>query len=136
MSPKKLLEILLKINAAVVLLAVIPVFMPLSWIAISHEKLGLGPFPSGVIAEYLARSESALYAIIGGLSWLISRDVVRYAPVIAYLAWTGIAFGVIFAAIDAKLGMPIWWTIGEPGCVILLSLMILALQRRAKASAV
>ena len=35
--------------------------------AACHEAMGLGPFPDAPIVEYLARSVSAYYAMLGGL---------------------------------------------------------------------
>ena len=50
----------------VCLLALVPLWMPRAWIVAGHRWLGWGPFPDGPVAEYLARSVSALSAFYGG----------------------------------------------------------------------
>jgi hypothetical protein len=49
------------------LFALVPVVMPWSWMAATHRWLGLGETPSGRMVEYLARSLSAFYALVGAL---------------------------------------------------------------------
>ena len=51
------------------LFALVPVVMPLSWMAATHRWPGLGGMPTGPIVEYLARSLSAFYALIGVYAW-------------------------------------------------------------------
>ncbi len=62
-----LLALLLWVIGAVWLLAPIPLWMPRAWIEAGHRWLGLGRFPDSPIAEYLARSVSALSGCYGGL---------------------------------------------------------------------
>ncbi|SRR5579875_3093903 len=61
------LVLLLRIIGAVCLLALFPLWMPRAWIGAGHRSLGLGTFPNSPIAEYLARSVSALSGFYGGL---------------------------------------------------------------------
>jgi hypothetical protein len=57
------------------LFALVPVFMPMSWMAAAHRWLGLGEMPTGPIVEYLARS--------GG-----------HGGTICYLSLLSLSFGV------------------------------------------
>ena len=61
----KVLVLLLRIVGVGALFALVAVFMPVSWMAATHRWLGLGEMPTGPIVEYLARSLSAFYAIMG-----------------------------------------------------------------------
>jgi hypothetical protein len=94
----------------------------------------LGKFPDGVIVDYLARSVSALYAVHGGLLWLLARDVRRYEAIIVYIAAAGMAFSVFVLVLDANLGLPVWWTLGEGPSVLVISVVILVLLARERAT--
>lgn len=132
---EKMLVWLLRVFGGVTLLALVAVCMPSSWMAACHEWLGLGTFPDAPIADYLARSLSAFYAVMGGLVLLVSRDVRRYAAVITYVAVVCIAFGVASLIIDIRLALPTWWILSEGPSVIGLGAAILILQARAKREA-
>jgi len=80
------LKLLLRILGGICVLAVIPLFMPRSWLDAGHQSLGLGQFPTAPVAEYLARSVSALSAFYGGLLLLLARDVRRFVSIIKYQA--------------------------------------------------
>jgi hypothetical protein len=58
------------------------VFMPMSWMAATHRWLGLGEMPAGPIVEYLARSQSAFYALVGVLCLVMASDLDRYRPLV------------------------------------------------------
>lgn len=126
---ERLLVLVLRLAGVVQGLAAVPALMPRSWMAAVHELIGLGPFPGGPIAEYLARSLSAFYAINGGLAIVVSLDVRRYAAVITYQAIAVIAFGILILVTDLSLGMPWWWTAGEGPFLAAFGLILLALQR-------
>src|SRR5260370_29533176 len=59
------------------LFALVPVVMPWSWMAATHRWLGLGEMPTGPIVEYLARSLSAFYALVGALCLVMASDLDR-----------------------------------------------------------
>ncbi|MBL7133123.1 MAG: hypothetical protein ISS78_03410 [Phycisphaerae bacterium] len=132
---EKMLVWLLRFFGGVMLLAVVAVCMPGSWMAACHEWLGLGKFPDAPIADYLARSLSAFYAIMGGLVLLISGDIRRYATIITYVAVVCIVFGVATLVIDVRLALPTWWIVGEGPFVAGLGVVILIVQARAKRGA-
>jgi hypothetical protein len=128
-AKERALVVLLRVNGVVLLLALPAVFLPTEWMAWTHRWLGLGVFPASPLVDYLTRSASALYAMHGGLALLLSFDVRRFAPVIRYVAWAGVAFGALMIPIDLRAGMPPYWTVVEGPTVLLLGVLLLWLSR-------
>ena len=125
------LKLYMRVLGAVEASAIVPALMPIAWIAVIHQWLGMGPFPDAPVAQYLARSTSWFYVIQGGLFWLLSFDPPRYRPVIAYLGVAGLLGGVGLLAMDWMIGMPVWWTLMEGPVVMGLCLTLLVLLRRS-----
>jgi hypothetical protein len=115
----KVLVILLRFVGVPALFALVPVLMPISWMAVTHRWLGLGEMPTGPVVEYLARSLSAFYAIMGALCLALANDLERYRPLVRFL---GVAFAlvsVVLLGVDLAAGMPWWWSASEgPGGVV------------------
>ena len=128
-TKERLLVLVLRLAGAVLLLAYAAVFLPVSWMAATHRWLGLGEFPSFPLVDYLTRSISILYGIKGGLYLLLSTDVRRYRPAIAYSGWAAIGFGLAMIVIDVRAGMPWTWVLGEGPFVILAGAALLVLVR-------
>ncbi|MBM4032430.1 MAG: hypothetical protein FJ291_11665 [Planctomycetes bacterium] len=131
-SAERLLVLLLRAAGVVEALAIFPAVMPRSWMALIHELLGFGQFPQGPIAEYLARSVSALYAANGGLMLVVSSDVRRYAALVTYAAVAPMAVGLLLLVTDLSVGMPWWWTLGEGPVLIAFGALLLAVQWKAR----
>ena len=129
---ERILKIWLRAMGTVQAIAVIAVFMPMSWMDVSARFVGLEPLPHVPIFEYLARSLSAFYAMMGGLLWLASFDVRRYAALITYLAVGGLLFAPTIFIIDLSVGMPHRWTWHEGPIVLGISIATLVLQTLAK----
>ena len=129
MTPQKLLVWLLHFSGVVVLLAFPAVLLPADWMAATHRALGMGEFPRMPVVDYLARSIAALYGFHGVLLLLVSRDVVRYAPIVRYLGVMDIVFGLTMIAIDLNAGMPALWTMIEGPSLIGAGLLVLYLSR-------
>ena len=130
MNPEHLLKLILQINGWVMATALIAVFLSHDQMGAIHEWRGLGNFPEGIIVDYLARSLSAFYAIMGMLYLVLARDVRAHASVITFMAWASICFGVGSIVIGLQLGFPTWWTWGEGPFIILYGAAILWLQRK------
>ena len=128
MNPERLLKLILQINGGVMATALIAVFLSHDQMGAIHEWLGLGNFPEGIIVDYLARSLSAFYAIMGILYLVLARDVRAHASVITFMARASICFGVGSIFIGLQLGFPAWWTWGEGPFIILYGAAILWLQ--------
>jgi hypothetical protein len=77
-----------------------------------------------VVVEYLARSLSAFYAVMGALCLVLTTDLERYRPLVRFL---GLAFAlrsVILLGVDLAAGMPWRWSASEgPGGVVFGALM-------------
>lgn len=130
MSAERVLVILLRTLAAVLLLALPCACFPYSWMDAVHEGLGMGRLPREPIVGYLARSLSAMYAVNGGLAWLLSCDVRRFAPVIRFEAVASILFGAGIYVVGALEGMPAYWVWAEGPLVVLLGVALLWLVAR------
>ena len=130
MNPDRLLKLILQINGGVMATALIAVFLSHDQMGAIHEWLGLGDFPEGIIVDYLARSLSAFYAIMGILYLVLARDVRAHASVITFTALASICFGAGSIVIGLQLGFPTWWTWGEGPFIILYGVAILWLQRK------
>ena len=133
MNPERLLKLILQINGGVMATALVAVFLSHDQMAIIHNKwLGLKEFPKGIIVDYLARSLSAFYAIMGILYLVLARNIRAYATIITFMAWASICFGVATIIIDLQLDFPAWWTWGEGPFIAGYGVVILWLQRKTK----
>jgi hypothetical protein len=83
----KALVLLLRIVGVPALFALVAVFMPVSWMAATHRWLGLGEMPTGPVVEYLARSVSAFYAIMGALCLVLTTDLSATGPWCGSWGW-------------------------------------------------
>ena len=110
-------------------------FLPVDFMASSHQWLGLGEFPRSAIVDYLARSIAALYGFHGVLVLLVSTDPIRYRPIVWYIAVMNIAFGAIMVAIDLHAGLPMYWTAFEGPPIAALGIVIAVLNARVRAEA-
>ncbi len=104
---------LLRVAGAFILLSIPAIFLPDRWMAHIHEYLGLGQLPQVAIVSYMARSLSAMYALLGVFTIAFSWDVRRYAPIISIWAYLHIVMGVLIFQIDVWSGMPWYWTYME-----------------------
>jgi len=110
-TAERWLVLLLRLIGGVCLLALFSLWMPRSWIDAGHRWLGLGGFPAEPIAEYLARSVSALSAFYGGLLVALSFDVRRYSPLIRYQAAAIMLLSACGVLVGGWAGVP-WWFVG------------------------
>ena len=133
MSPERGLVWLLRALSAMMLLAFLAAVQPLSWMATTHEWLGLGTMPSGPIVEYSNRSLSLMYGLHGAVLGLLSRDVRRFASIIAAIGLLHAVLGIAMLAVDLSAGMPWWWTLGEGPMVVPVGLLIWWLANKVEA---
>lgn len=111
--PDQTLSWFLRVVGVLDLAALVAVFMPASWHDQFHASAGLGALPHLPVVLYLARSASALYAVYGALLLFLSRDVVRYLPVIRFLVRIALIHAAVLVGIDINAGLPTWWAIAE-----------------------
>ena len=127
---EKVLVWLLRINGSLACLAVIAVVMPTAWLDAGARAAGLGPFPDTVLTQYLVRSLSAIYALLGALVLHIASDVRKNRDLIVVVGWLTIALGAALTGIDFALGMPAAWSWGEGPPTVLVGAAFLYLARR------
>jgi hypothetical protein len=125
----KLAACVLRFLGTCALFAVIAVFVPMSGMADTHTRLGLGELPTAPIVEYLARSLSAFYFFFGVLSLLAASDVERYRPIVRVLACTFLLMGVLFVWLGQASEMPWWWPLFQGTPQVVLGALILFLTR-------
>jgi hypothetical protein len=122
----KVLVFLLRLVGVPALFALVAVAMPFSWMVAIHHWLGLGEMPTGPVVEYLARSLSAFYVIIGALCLVLTTDLERYRPLVRFLGMAFALMSVVLLGVDLVAGMPWWWTTSEgPGGVVFGALLFL-----------
>jgi hypothetical protein len=115
----KALVLLLRIVGVGALFALVAVFMPWSWMAATHRWLGLGEMPTAPVVEYLARSVSAFYALVGALCLVMAAALERYRPLVRFLGVAFALMSMVFLGVDLAAGMPWWWSASEgPGGVV------------------
>jgi hypothetical protein len=125
----KVLAIFLRCLGGGSLFALVAVFMPFSWMVVTHRWLGLGEMPTGPVVEYLARSVSAFYALCGALFLLVASDLERYRPVVRFLGVALALVGLILVGVDVGAGMPWWWSSFEGPLWVVLAASIYFLAR-------
>ena len=89
-DPERILKLVLQINGWIMASAVFAVFLSHDQMVAIHQWLGLGKFPDAKIVDYLARSLSGFYTIIGVLYIALARDIHAYASIITLAAWASI----------------------------------------------
>jgi hypothetical protein len=128
--PERLLCLLLRWVGGVSLLALVPAFMPHSWMDGIHRTLGLGTLPAIPIVGYLTRSLSFFYALMGGLLVFCSFDLAQNRQVLYFLGGAFVLFGLVMLGIDYSVGMPNFWKQLEGPYITLFGVLLLALLPR------
>jgi len=113
MTRDRFLIVFLRVVGSVAGSAALCAVMPLRAMDAAHRALGMGPLPSQPIVEYLARSTSAFYALLGVLLWAFSFDVSRYRPLVRGAGLAFIALGGLLLWIDIGAGLPWFWQVAE-----------------------
>lgn len=131
MNRNSFLTLYLRLVGIVAGLAAICAVMPLRWMDAIHRAIGMGSLPDRPIVEYLARSTSAFYALLGALLWMLSFDLVRYHLLVRRLGMAIIAFGILLLWVDIKAGMPWFWQAMEGPVNVVLGSIILWAARHS-----
>ena len=112
--------------------AFLAVVMPTSAMAAIADWLGVGPLPRSPLTEYLTRSLSMMYGVLGVLHLYLARDVVRYLDLIVVIGWLTVLAGTIQTVVDFAAGMPTFWSWSEGPPTVLAGLAYVWLARRAR----
>ena len=117
------------------MLAFIAVVAPWSWLA-AATNAALSQEPTAApLTHYLIRAASAMYVLHGAVIFFVSFDVIRYRPLIRFLAWFALFHGGVMVAVDLHVGMPLWWTCLEGPLIAVTGLVLLWLLRRISSPA-
>lgn len=133
MTRERFLILFLRIVGTVAGSAALCAVMPVRAMDATHRALGMGPLPGGPIVEYLARSTSAFYALLGGLLWIISLDLPRYRPLVRLTGVAFVALGALLLWTDLRAGLPWFWQLAEGPLDMLFGVILLCAGRRAQA---
>lgn len=114
-------------------LALVAVFLPTSWMEAGAEAAGFGEFPDVLLVQYLARSVSLIYALLGALCVYVALDVGRYLALVRFIGWLVVGLGVGLFGIDRTIGMPAAITWGEGPPTVLIGVAFVWLAGRAAA---
>jgi hypothetical protein len=120
---------LLRIFGGMALFAFGAIFLPVSWMAAIHAWLGMGKYPESTVVDYLARSLSMFYGLIGVLLIVMASDVERFRPIIRYTGWGSVLAGALLLGIGLHAGLPHWWSWHEGPSSALFGLIIIWLLR-------
>jgi hypothetical protein len=102
-------------------------FMPESWLAWFHARLGLGHLPDSVFLRYLIHGATLCQGAIGASLWIMASDVTRYRPLVIATAVALIAASPSFFVIDSISGMPCVAKIWDTTACFLAGTTLLAL---------
>ena len=131
-TARRLLAWLLYVMGVVMSMAFVAVVMPTSAMVAIADWLGVGPLQRSPLTEYLTRSLSAMYGVLGVLHLYLARDVIRYLDVIVVIGWLTVLAGVIVTVVDFTAGMPPLWSWSEGPPTVLVGLAYIWLARRAR----
>ena len=126
MNSRRILAWLLRLMGSVEILAFLAVFMPRSWMEVSHTWLGMGEMVSGPLIMFMIRQASYTYGMHGISLWVLASDVARFRTLVILNGIAYLLAGPLFFWIDFSNGIPWWWTVidslgcGSAGVVILL----------------
>jgi hypothetical protein len=127
MNYQQLQVLVLRLVAAVEMLAFGAVLMPSSWMASMYGSLGVGEMPSGPIFDAVMRQASMTYGMHGVGLWIIATDVVRYRPLVIAMGICSVMACPVFIAIDLLNRLPWTWLIGNGGSLLLIGTIVLGL---------
>ncbi len=135
MKPKtaeRILYWLLIVMGGMAASAIVPAAMPTRFMVAINDWLGLGPYPHSTLTEYLTRSLSILYAMLGALTIYVACDVRRYRDLLVFMGWLTVVLGAALTVLDFAIGMPARWSWGEGPPTIVVGLAIVWLARRVE----
>ena len=103
---------LLLVSGSFLLLAIVPIFFPVTLMNTIHGWLGLGEMAQTPIVIYLARSTSILYAVHGAVMVYTGLKIERLWPMVMLLGVLHVAIGLTLIGVDINAGLPLYWILG------------------------
>ncbi|HSQ58684.1 MAG TPA: hypothetical protein VLM40_23385, partial [Gemmata sp.] len=125
MTAERLLFLLMRLNAAILLFAAPCALLPFAWMdAVHREAVGLGSLPEIPITKYMARSLSLVYATHGLVVLFVTLNWERLRFTVPFFAWLHVVFGAAMFAVDLDARMPWWWTVAEGPSLVAFGLVV------------
>lgn len=135
MTADRLLFLLVRLDAVILLCAAPCSLLPFAWMETVHRDwLGLGSLPDAIITRYMTRSLALVYSMHGGVILAVTLNWQRYRSFVPVLAWLHIVFGCAMLAVDLDAGVPWWWAAGEGPSIAIYAIIVLLVYRRASRS--
>lgn len=133
-TAEKFLRWLLLLMGATACLAFVAIFLPTDWMESVNDAIGLGAFPHAPLTEYLTRSLSTLYGLLGLLMVYLGLNVRRYLDLIERAGAMTMVLGVLLTGIGFKAGVPDSWVWSEGPPTVLMGVALVWLARRVELS--
>lgn len=134
MNAERVLCWLIRIMGGLAALALIAVVMPTAWIDAGSRATGVGPFVDTTLTQYLTRSVSLLYCLLGLLLLWIAQDVRRHLDFIIVMGWLTIGLGIGLTILDFAIGMPAAWSWAEGPPTVPVGIAFIWLARRVRSA--
>lgn len=131
-TAEKCLKWLLVVLGAMAATAVVPMVMPFTWMQRVNDALGLAPLADTPLTQYLTRSLSAVYSLLGVMTIYIGLDVRRYRRLIALIGYLTALLGLALTVIDYAAGLPASWVWGEGPPTVVCAWAMVFLARRVR----
>lgn len=94
-------------------------FEKFSWL------MGYGQPPLKPMTIYLAGNAGYAYVALAAVVWAISRDLVRYRPLVRVCGWIMVIAGPAYFSIDLQCPLPWWWVLMDSVSCLLIGLTLL-----------
>jgi len=93
------------------------------------------PLPDSPLFFYIVRLLSATYVAIGIFFIILALRPRSFGGMIPFAGWASFILGLFIALMGYRVGMPLWWFLGDSLPCIVLGILILAFWRRVRHSA-
>lgn len=102
-------RLILRVAALASFLATPAIVLPRMTVEKLSWLMGFGQPPELPLLIYVTAGGSCVLVAEALLLWIISGDVVRYRPLVTFVAWFFLAAAPLFLWIDSQAGLPRWW---------------------------
>lgn len=94
-------------------------FEKFSWL------MGYGQPPLTPLTIYLSGNAGYAYVSLAALFWAISRDLLRYQPLVRVCGWIMVVAGPAYLSMDLQCPLPLWWVLMDSLSCLLIGLLLL-----------
>jgi hypothetical protein len=87
--------------------------------------MGYGKQPMTPLIIYISGNAGYAYVALAALFWAISRDLLRYQPLVRVCGWIMVIAGPAYLSIDLQCPLPLWWVLMDSLSCLLIGLTLL-----------